>query len=116
MGDLTLTIVAILGALAWLPQIINWLIQWCTKPCLKIFSDNEAQVGFISFGSVLNINLSFLSKRKGSLIEKIELIVTGQDNSQLDLLWKYYKETFYELNGGENNSVEVGKQTESNCY
>ena len=64
--DTLFQITAVLGALAWLPQIIKWIVNWVKKPILKIIGDNEAQVGYIAFGSVLNINLSFISKHKSS--------------------------------------------------
>ena len=73
--------IAVLGALVWLPQIIKWIVNWLKKPKLKIIGDNEAQIGYIAFGSVLNINLSFISKYKSSLIEDIELEIKDKNNS-----------------------------------
>lgn len=40
-------IIAILGALAWLPQIISWVYNWLKKPKISIYHDGEAEVGYI---------------------------------------------------------------------
>ena len=40
-------IIAILGALAWLPQIFAWIYHWLQKPKIQIFNEEEAEVGFI---------------------------------------------------------------------
>lgn len=108
--NLLTTILAIIGALAWLPQIIQWIIQWRTKPLLKVFNENEAQVGYISFGSVININLSFLSRKKSALIDRISIKIKGKDSATCELEWAWYSETFYELKGVDNNSLTMSKQ------
>lgn len=104
------TIVAIIGALAWLPQVIKWIAQWRTKPVLKIFNENEAQAGYIYFGSVININLSFLARKKSALIDNISIEIVGDDKASCNLQWNWYSETFYELKGTDNNSVTMSKQ------
>ena len=42
--DTLFKITAVLGALAWMPQIIKWIVSWLRKPKLNIICDNEAQV------------------------------------------------------------------------
>lgn len=113
--DTLFKITAILGALAWLPQIIKWIIYWISKPKLKIIGDNEAQVGYIAFGPVLNINLSFISKHKSSLIENIELIVKDKSNSTYMLNWAWYGETYYELKS-PYASATMGKQQKAIAF
>lgn len=108
-------ITAVLGALAWLPYIINWLARCICKPKLIIHGDNEAQVGFIAFGSVLNMNFSFISKNKSSLIEKMELIVSDKDNSTFVLNWAWYGETYYELKA-PTATATMGKQQKAIAF
>ena len=50
-------IIAILGALAWLPQIFLWIYHWLQKPKVNVYHDEEAEVGFIKFGNAFNIRL-----------------------------------------------------------
>lgn len=108
--NLLTSILAIIGASAWLPQIIQWVIQWRSKPLLKVFNENEAQIGYVSFGTVININLSFLSRKKSALIDRISMKIMGKDNATCELEWTWYSETFYELKGVDNNSLTMSKQ------
>lgn len=67
-------IIAILGALAWLPQIISWIYNWLKKPKISIYRDGEAEVGYIKNGNAFNLRFSFLARDKHALIDDIELI------------------------------------------
>ena len=113
--DTLFKVTAILGALAWLPQIIKWVTNWIIKPKLKIIGDNEAQVGYIAFGSVLNVDLSFISKYKLSLIEDIDLEIKDKNNSTYILKWAWYGETYYELKA-PFASATMGKQQKAIAF
>ena len=71
-------IIAILGALAWLPQIFAWIYHWLQKPKIQIFNEEEAEVGFIKFGNAFNIRISFLA----SLSSTYKCNFLGADNKQ----------------------------------
>ncbi len=103
-------IIAILGALAWLPQIISWVYNWLKKPKVSIYHDGEAEVGFIKNGSAFNIRLSFLSRDKHALIDNIELFITDKDGAQHILKWMWYSETFYEVLSPTGNSTMAKQQ------
>lgn len=90
-------IIAILGALAWLPQIFAWIYHWLQKPKIQIFNEEEAEVGFIKFGNAFNIRISFLARKKHALIDNIELELEDKDGAKHNLKWVWYSETFYEL-------------------
>ena len=90
-------IIAILGALAWLPQIFLWIYHWLQKPKVNVYHDEEAEVGFIKFGNAFNIRLSFLSRHKNALIDNIELIIKDKDGANHTFKWIWYSETLYEL-------------------
>lgn len=113
--DTLFNVTAVLGALAWLPQIIKWLVNWIRKPKLKIIGDNEAQIGYIAFGSVLNINLSFISQHKSSLIEDMDLEIKDKNNSTYILKWAWYGETYYELKA-PFASATMGKQQKAIAF
>lgn len=113
--DTLFKVTAVLGALAWLPQIIKWVVNLIRKPKLKIIGDNEAQVGYIAFGSVLNVDLSFISKYKSSLIEDIDLEIKDKNNSTYILKWAWYGETYYELKA-PFASATMGKQQKAIAF
>ena len=80
-------IIAILGALAWLPQIFAWIYHWLQKPKIQIFNEEEAEVGFIKFGNAFNIRISFLARKKHALIDNIELELEDKDGAKHNLTY-----------------------------
>lgn len=111
-------IVAILGALAWLPQIFSWVYSWFQKPKITVFHDSEAEVGFILFGNTLNIRLSFLAKHKHALIDDITLNVTDKNGATHQFKWVWYSETFYEIQapGGTTTMAKRQNAIAINAY
>lgn len=105
-----LDIIAILGALAWLPQIISWIYNWMKKPKISIYHDGEAEVGYIKNGNVFNLRFSFLARDKHALIDDMELVLTDIDGAHHTLKWMWYSETFYELQGPAGNSIMAKQQ------
>lgn len=105
-----INLVAILGALAWLPQIISWLYHWLKRPKLKVFHEDVAEVGFIKFGNAFNIRLSFLARHKNALIDSIELIMKDKDGATHNFKWIWYSETFYELQAITGNMTLAKQQ------
>ena len=105
-----LDVIAILGALAWLPQIISWIYNRMKKPKISIYHDGEAEIGYIKNGNVLNLRFSFLARYKHALIDNIELVLTDKDGAHHTLRWMWYSETFYELQGPAGNSTMAKQQ------
>ena len=103
-------IIAILGALAWLPQIIAWIYNWLKKPKLSIYHDGEAEIGYIKNGNAFNLRFSFLARDKHALIDDMELVLTDKDGAHHKLKWIWYSETFYELQGPAGNSIMAKQQ------
>lgn len=103
-------IIAILGALAWLPQIFLWIYHWLQKPKVNVYHDEEAEVGFIKFGNAFNIRLSFLSRHKNALIDNIELIIKDKDGANHTFKWIWYSETLYELQAPAGNATMAKRQ------
>lgn len=103
-------IIAILGALAWFPQIISWIYNWMKKPKISIYHDGEAEIGYIKHGNVFNLRFSFLARDKHALIDDIELVLIDKDGAQHSLKWIWYSETFYELQGVAGNATMAKQQ------
>ena len=103
-------LVAIFGALAWLPQIISWIYHWLQKPKISVYHEEEAEAGFIKFGNAFNIRLSFLARRKHALIDNIELCITDKDGASHTFKWIWYSETLYELQAPTGNATMAKQQ------
>ena len=103
-------VIAILGAMAWLPQIITWVYKWLRRPVVSIFHDTESEVGYIKNGCAFNVRLSFLSRKKHALIDDITLQLTDKNGASHILNWIWYSETLYELLGPEGNATMAKQQ------
>jgi hypothetical protein len=90
-------VLAILGALAWLPQVISWIGNWLSKPILTVISDKELEIGYSSFGPIVNIRLAFLSEKKKSLIKSIDIELTHEKNDTQKFSWDWFEETLYHM-------------------
>lgn len=103
-------VAAILGALAWLPQIFTWIYKWLSRPKVSIFHDTESEAGCIKNGCAFNVRLSFLSRKKHALIDDIQLYLTDKDGALHILKWMWCSETLYELLGPEGNATMSKQQ------
>jgi len=90
-------VIAIFGALAWLPHIIQLIREKLKKPILKIISDNQVEIGYTTLGPILNINFAFLSENIGSLINKIDLQLVHESNETQPFMWMWYEESLFQM-------------------
>jgi hypothetical protein len=90
-------LLAILGALAWLPQLFNWIRNLLAKPNLTIISDKELEIGFTSSGPILNVRLAFLAENKKALIKNIEVELMHEKKETQKFSWDWFEETLYEM-------------------
>lgn len=92
-----LTIVAIIGAAAWLPQIFSWFYNWLIKPKLRFVPEDVSEIGYSSFGLIINQSFAISTSRKDALIEKITLSVTHESGTKYDFYWDYLDEKGAEM-------------------
>lgn len=79
--DFTL-ILAFIGALAWLPQIITWIYQWIVKPKLRFVPEDFTEIGYSSCGPIINQFFAISTSGKDALIEKIEMQIIHQSGEK----------------------------------
>lgn len=90
-------ILAIIGAFAWLPFIIQLIREKLKKPKLKIIPDNQIEIGYTTLGPIFNINLAFLSEDKSSLITEIHLDLLHESNELNNFIWTWYEESLFQM-------------------
>ena len=78
---------AYIGALAWLPQIWSWIYGKIVKPKLRINCAATGEVGYSTFGPIVNIDVSISTEKRDALIEKISLKVTHEKGEVRTLTW-----------------------------
>lgn len=80
-------IAAYIGAAAWLPQIFSWLYSYFIRPEIKVVQGRAVEVGFTSYGPIVNMPVALLSERKGALINSMKLMVQHTRGRKYDFFW-----------------------------
>jgi len=93
--DTMFKILAVLGALAWLPQVIIFIKNQLIKPILKIIPGNQLEIGYTTFGPIINSNFAIVAENKKALIDKIEIELTHENNDTQKFKWKWIEETLH---------------------
>lgn len=89
---------AILGATAWLsPIVIPWMINQFVKSQMSIISHEELEVGYTTYGPIININLAFSAEKKEALVNNIELEIKHEDQETHMLTWVWFEERLLEM-------------------
>ncbi|MFA7421764.1 MAG: hypothetical protein WCZ90_18925 [Melioribacteraceae bacterium] len=102
-------ILAIFGSLAWLPYIIQIISSYFKKAKLTITADNYLQVGFTTNGPILNFSLAFLSEKKMSLINRIDIELTHESKETQHFTWKWFEEILLEMDMPAGGTIPYKK-------
>lgn len=89
-------LLAILGALAWIPPIIILIRNKVIKPEISVITETELEVGYSTLGPIINTRLAFICDNKKALINKIEAELTHENNDTQKFTWDWFEEILYE--------------------
>lgn len=79
---------AIVGALAWLPPIVIALRSWLAKPQLRVITQPSPEIGYTTFGPILNLRLALTVTRKDIVVTGIRLQLTHESGEQTNFDWR----------------------------
>lgn len=88
-------IAAYLGAAAWVPQIITWVFRAAVKPLPKLVSAPTLELGYTTFGPILNLTCAIASSRKDALIERIAATFKHENGENHTLTWQWLEEILF---------------------
>jgi hypothetical protein len=97
-------IVAIVGAAAWIPQIVQWIYRALRKPKLELISAPRLIVGYTSNGPFLQLTASVSSQNEDVIITKMNISVRHQSGEERWLLWSSVTESLanFQIPTGES--------------
>jgi hypothetical protein len=95
-------IIALIGAAAWIPQIIEWINKALVKPKVEILSAQTVQIGYSDYGPHVVWPMSFSAEHQDALVKKIVLTVRHSKGEVRSFIWDYVKETFFQLQAGSD--------------
>lgn len=93
----TSSIIAIIGALAWLPQIIQWISNYLKKPRLQVISATTCMLGLDMYGPTIHLTASVSSEKKDAIITRIEAILRHESGEERQFEWMSVSETQFNI-------------------
>lgn len=80
--------VAILGATAWLPYIILYIIKYLTKPEVRIITQKIAEIGFTTYGPIFNMRVAFSVKNHDMVLSNLKVKITHHSGEERLFEWQ----------------------------
>jgi len=79
---------AILGALAWLPHLIKLIKDYFTRPEIHIIVERTVQIGYSSYGPILNLRIAFSVRHRDVVISSIKIRLKHESGEERVLSWQ----------------------------
>ena len=105
----TTFVLALIGAAAWLPQLISWFLSIFTKPKLRFVPNETVEIGYTSFGPILNNTFAISTSKKDALIEKVILTIVHEKGEKHEFYWKFLDERGGEIISDSGERQEIKK-------
>ena len=78
---------AILGALAWLPHLIKLIKDHFNIPEIRVIAQRTAEIGYSSFGPILNLRIAFSVRHRDVVISSIKIRLKHESGEERILSW-----------------------------
>ena len=98
-------ILAILGALAWLPFFIKVIRGIFIIPEVRIITQRSAQIGFTTYGPIFNTRIAFAVKHKDIVISSLKIKLIHESGEVKIFSWQGIIQTLGEMRGFEGNTI-----------
>lgn len=80
--------IAILGALAWTPHLVGMVRDWITKSKIRIITQRRVELGFTTYGPILNLRLAFSVENKNIVISDLKIRLTHESGEERFFEWQ----------------------------
>jgi hypothetical protein len=102
--------IAILGALAWTPHLITLIKNYLTKPKVRIITSKSAELGFTSFGPILNLHLAFSVEHKDVVVSDIKIRLKHSSGEERIFEWQGIKQNVGKMTTPDAGSMPFEKE------
>jgi len=79
---------AVFGAFAWTPHLIGLLRYWFVKSKVRIITQREVEIGFTTYGPILNLRLAFSVENKSIVISDLKIRLTHESGEERIFEWQ----------------------------
>lgn len=104
-------LVAIVGALAWIPPIFSSVRDWLTKPEIRVITQPSPEIGYTTLGQILNLRVALTVKHKDIVITGIRLRVTHESGEETLFSWRGIVQRMGTMNYPQVGSVPFEKES-----
>jgi|GEM_PF-1710642 len=105
----TTEVLALIGALAWLPQILQWIFTALKRPKIHLVSLQTLQIGYEFNGPVIGITASISTQQKDALITQILLRAIHERGETRLFKWVWLNETQIRMRTVSGETAEFSK-------
>ena len=103
-------ILALLGALAWLPHLIKIIKDFFSVSEIEIIIQKSGEVGYTSLGPIFNIQMAFSVSNKDIIITGLKIKFTHESGESKIFSWQGIAQKFAELKRYEGESFSWEKE------
>ena len=79
---------AVVGALAWIPPIFIAVRSWITKPKIRVITQPTPEIGFTTFGPILNLRIALTVTHRDIVVTGVQLQVTHESGESTSFSWR----------------------------
>lgn len=101
---------AVVGALAWIPPIFVAIRGWMTKPQVRVITQPSPEIGFTTFGPILNLRVALTVTQKDIVITGVRLRVTHESGEQTYFSWRGIVQRMGTMNYPQVGAVPFEKE------
>src|SRR5262245_24513850 len=102
--------IACIGAGAWIPVVARGIHAATVRASVLIVPDARAEVGFTTFGPMLNLRIAFSASKKDVLLARLGFMLEHQDGDRHDFTWVGMNENLGEISDLAGNRQFIQKE------
>ena len=98
-------IAGFIGAAAWIPHASRWIITHFTRPRITILTGPNAEIGYTSFGPILNLSINLSAERHDVVVNGLKIKLKHESGDQRLFIWQGSRTTFSQLKDATGTAV-----------
>lgn len=102
--------VAVFGALAWLPHLIRFGYHFFTRPKLRIITGVAPELGFTTYGPILNMRLAFVVEHKDLVVSGMRIRIRHESGGEHVFVWQGLTQTLGTLSNPQVGNMPFQKE------
>ncbi len=102
--------IAIIGALAWLPHLIDLLKRWIVKSHIRVITHRAAEIGFTTNGPIFNLRLAFAVSKKDIVVSDLKIRVRHESGEEKIFEWQGITQQMGKMTMPDSNVMPFEKE------